>query len=109
MMFLKIQFVFALLKLVAEKLESDLPKTYELDDQLFCHVFDEVLQFNRELEQLLTGKTTLLREHCNLLGLFAVEPYFTRLRNIEKKRKTLKFEFEKMNSDFNFFRLDGVC
>ena len=75
-----------MLEILAKKLELDLPKIYELDDFTFSHVFDEVLQFNRELEQLLSGKVSLLREHCNLLSLFGVEPYFTRLRCIEKKR-----------------------
>ncbi|XP_015787513.1 RAD50-interacting protein 1 isoform X2 [Tetranychus urticae] len=82
---LKIQFTCALLELAADKLAKDLTKL-SADDKLFSHAFDEVLLTQRELEDINQDWLSLFRENCNLLSLFAVEPYFTRLRNIERRR-----------------------
>ncbi|XP_074594335.1 RAD50 interactor 1 [Brevipalpus obovatus] len=80
-----IQFICALMNQVAQKMESDLPKLLN-DDRLFSHAFDETLQFERELIETYQRWSNFFRENCNLLSLFAVEPYFKRLILIEKRR-----------------------
>lgn len=83
---MQLQFICALIDQTGQKLRQDLPKLAE-NEHLFSHVFDETLQFERELIDSYNRYSDVLHENCNLLSLFAVEPYFNRLMNIERRRK----------------------
>lgn len=77
------QLICGLIKLLHEKFKKDLEEIV-FDDKLFTHNLDEVLLFTKELQSL-EPHFHEVQNHYNLLKLFTVDPYFSRVLNLERK------------------------
>lgn len=97
-----------LCKLAIEKLTCDLPDiVYE--DKLFSHTFDEYILFVREMETIFGKSMILLKQECDILRCFAVEPYFTKLLQLERKSTLIDYSPNEFNILLEYFRISRIC
>lgn len=87
----KLQFIHTLVGLVRRKMELDLTKLV-YDDKLFAHLFDETLIFTNELKSFLDEGEFEIYTELNLIDLFVIEPYFSKLISLESKKTTQYIE-----------------
>lgn len=83
----KLQFIYVLTGLAKRKMEFDLAQR-AYDDKLFAHLFDETLIFTNELKSFLEEGEFEIYTELNLVDLFVIEPYFSRLISLESKKTT---------------------
>lgn len=84
----KLQFVTGVLAMVKTKLRNDLPDLID-DDKNFCHTFDEVYLFAKELDtNVLEGHSLFLKSSIDIFGLFCKDPYFGKLMKLEKRKSS---------------------
>ena len=83
----KLQFIHVLTGLAKRKMEFDLAQR-AYDDKLFAHLFDETLIFTNELKSFLEEGEFEIYTELNLVDLFVIEPYFSRLISLESKKAT---------------------
>ena len=79
---LKVEFSRALVMLILEKLATDIPCLL-YDDNLFCHLVDEVLLFERELHSV----HGYLSSFPSCMHILSEETYFQRWLTVERKCK----------------------
>nr|XP_027782275.1 RAD50-interacting protein 1 isoform X4 [Marmota flaviventris] len=84
----RLEFSRGLMMLVLEKLASDIPCLL-YDDNLFCHLVDEVLLFERELHNVHYYPSTF----ANCMHILSEETCFQRWLTVERK-----FALQKMDS-----------
>ncbi|KAM5189414.1 RAD50-interacting protein 1 isoform 1-T1 [Callospermophilus lateralis] len=84
----RLEFSRGLMMLVLEKLASDIPCLL-YDDNLFCHLVDEVLLFERELHNVHCYPSTF----ANCMHILSEETCFQRWLTVERK-----FALQKMDS-----------
>ncbi|KAG8508436.1 RAD50-interacting protein 1 [Galemys pyrenaicus] len=84
----RLEFSRGLVMLVLEKLAADIPCLL-YDDNLFCHLVDEVLLFERELHNVHGYHSTL----ANCMHILSEETCFQRWLTVERK-----FALQKMDS-----------
>ncbi|XP_004448858.1 RAD50-interacting protein 1 isoform X1 [Dasypus novemcinctus] len=84
----RLEFSRGLMMLVLEKLATDIPSLL-YDDNLFCHLVDEVLLFERELHSVHGYPGTF----ANCMHILSEETYFQRWLTVERK-----FALQKMDS-----------
>ncbi|XP_021109591.1 RAD50-interacting protein 1 isoform X1 [Heterocephalus glaber] len=84
----RLEFSRGLMMLVLEKLASDIPCLL-YDDNLFCHLVDEVLLFDRELHSAHSYPGTF----ANCMHILSEETCFQRWLTVERK-----FALQKMDS-----------
>uniref|UniRef100_A0A7N5JBN2 RAD50-interacting protein 1 n=1 Tax=Ailuropoda melanoleuca TaxID=9646 RepID=A0A7N5JBN2_AILME len=84
----KLEFSRGLMMLVLEKLAADIPCLL-YDDNLFCHLVDEVLLFERELHSVYGYPGTF----ANCMHILSEETCFQRWLTVERK-----FALQKMDS-----------
>ncbi|XP_049988833.1 RAD50-interacting protein 1 isoform X2 [Alexandromys fortis] len=84
----RLEFSWGLVMLVLEKLASDIPCLL-YDDNLFCHLVDEVLLFERELHSVHGYPSTL----ASCMHILSEETCFQRWLTVERK-----FALQKMDS-----------
>ncbi|XP_039210388.1 RAD50-interacting protein 1 isoform X2 [Crotalus tigris] len=84
----RLEFSRALVMLILEKLDADIPCML-YDDNLFCHLVDEILLFERELHGLRGYLSTL----PSCMHILSEETYFQRWLTVERK-----FALQKMDS-----------
>lgn len=84
----RLEFSRGLMMLVLEKLASDIPCLL-YDDNLFCHLVDEVLLFERELRNVHYYPSTF----ANCMHILSEETCFQRWLTVERK-----FALQKMDS-----------
>lgn len=83
----KLQFIHVLTGLAKRKMEFDLTQLI-YDDKLFAHLFDETLIFTNELKSFLVKGEFEIYTELNLVDLFLIEPYFSKLISLESKKTT---------------------
>ncbi|XP_053074583.1 RAD50-interacting protein 1 isoform X2 [Acinonyx jubatus] len=84
----RLEFSRGLMMLVLEKLAADIPCLL-YDDNLFCHLVDEVLLFERELHSLYGYPSTF----ANCMHILSEDTCFQRWLTVERK-----FALQKMDS-----------
>ncbi|KAJ7329574.1 hypothetical protein JRQ81_015748 [Phrynocephalus forsythii] len=84
----RLEFSRALVMLILEKLAADIPCLL-YDDNLFCHLVDELLLFERELH----GVHGYLSSFPSCMHILSEETYFQRWLTVERK-----FALQKMDS-----------
>ncbi|XP_026532983.1 RAD50-interacting protein 1 isoform X1 [Notechis scutatus] len=84
----RLEFSRALVMLILEKLDAEIPCML-YDDNLFCHLVDEILLFERELH----GIHGYLGSLPSCLHILSEETYFQRWLTVERK-----FALQKMDS-----------
>ncbi|XP_015685160.1 RAD50-interacting protein 1, partial [Protobothrops mucrosquamatus] len=84
----RLEFSRALVMLILEKLDAEIPCML-YDDNLFCHLVDEILLFERELHGLRGYLITL----PSCMHILSEETYFQRWLTVERK-----FALQKMDS-----------
>ncbi|XP_053110588.1 RAD50-interacting protein 1 isoform X2 [Hemicordylus capensis] len=84
----RLEFSRALVMLILEKLAADIPCLL-YDDNLFCHLVDEVLLFERELHTV----HGYLSSFPSCMHILSEETYFQRWLTVERK-----FALQKMDS-----------
>ncbi|XP_026557291.1 RAD50-interacting protein 1 isoform X2 [Pseudonaja textilis] len=84
----RLEFSRALVMLILEKLDAEIPCML-YDDNLFCHLVDEILLFERELH----GIHGYLSSLPSCLHILSEETYFQRWLTVERK-----FALQKMDS-----------
>ncbi|XP_020652924.3 RAD50-interacting protein 1 isoform X1 [Pogona vitticeps] len=84
----RVEFSRALVMLILEKLATDIPCLL-YDDNLFCHLVDEVLLFERELHSV----HGYLSSFPSCMHILSEETYFQRWLTVERK-----FALQKMDS-----------
>ncbi|XP_062990236.1 RAD50-interacting protein 1 isoform X1 [Elgaria multicarinata webbii] len=84
----RLEFSRALVMLIMEKLAADIPCLL-YDDNLFCHLVDEILLFERELH----GVHGYLNSFPSCMHILSEETYFQRWLTVERK-----FALQKMDS-----------
>lgn len=80
--FFQLEFSRGLMMLVLEKLAADIPCLL-YDDNLFCHLVDEVLLFERELHSLYGYPSTF----ANCMHILSEDTCFQRWLTVERKCK----------------------
>ncbi|XP_034289529.1 RAD50-interacting protein 1 isoform X2 [Pantherophis guttatus] len=84
----RLEFSRALVTLILEKLDAEIPCML-YDDNLFCHLVDEILLFERELH----GVHGYLGSLPSCMHILSEETYFQRWLTVERK-----FALQKMDS-----------
>ncbi|XP_070611274.1 RAD50-interacting protein 1 isoform X2 [Erythrolamprus reginae] len=84
----RLEFARALVMFILEKLDADIPCLL-YDDNLFCHLVDEILLFERELH----GVHGYLGSLPSCMHILSEETYFQRWLTVERK-----FALQKMDS-----------
>uniref|UniRef100_A0A8C5WVT9 RAD50-interacting protein 1 n=1 Tax=Laticauda laticaudata TaxID=8630 RepID=A0A8C5WVT9_LATLA len=84
----KLEFSRTLVMLILEKLDAEIPCML-YDDNLFCHLVDEILLFERELQ----GIHGYLGSLPSCMHILSEETYFQRWLTVERK-----FALQKMDS-----------
>lgn len=92
-----------LLTLAQEKLAQDAPRLL-YDDTLFCHLVDEVLQFEKELR----STHSYPRAYPGVLHILLEETLLQKWLSVERKSECKCYEFERQIFSF-YDKLNFVC